>query len=155
MEPLQVYAREANGWRKSAPIAGSEGGVGPRWSPDGRTIAFILPGASVALATIAASGGTPHVLVRAGEPAGTPAPQQALWSRDSRTIVFTAVDAEGFGAIWSVPAEGGAPRPRVRFTNPDLQMGSGNGRFGVDDRNFYVRLIRHAGTIGTADLAKQ
>jgi hypothetical protein len=34
-------------------------------------------------------------------------------------------------------------------------MGSSNGRFGVDAKNFYVRLIRHAGTIGTADLAKQ
>jgi hypothetical protein len=93
--------------------------------------------------------------VRGGDPPGTPAPQQPMWSRDSRSIFFTTVNAEGIGAIWSVPAEGGAPRPRLRFTNPDLQMGSGVGRFGVDANNFYVRLIRHAGTIGTADLGRQ
>jgi hypothetical protein len=78
-----------------------------------------------------------------------------MWSRDSRTIFFTAMDAEGTVAIWSVPADGGDARPRIRFTNPDLQMGASNGRFGVDAKNFYVRLIRHAGTIGTADLARQ
>jgi hypothetical protein len=65
------------------------------------------------------------------------------------------MDANGTGAIWSVPVEGGAPRPRLRFTDPDLQMGSGNGRFGVDARNFYVRLSRHAGSIGTADLQRR
>ncbi|MEO8564526.1 MAG: protein kinase [bacterium] len=154
-EPVQVLTRDANGWSKPAPIAGAEGGLLPRWSPDGRLIAFIVPGNPPALSTIAPTGGVAHVLVRAGQPAGTPAPQQPMWSRDSRTIFFTAIDAEGIGAIWSVPADGGVPRARVRFTNPDLQMGSGNGRFGVDAKNFYVRLIRHAGTIGTADLAKQ
>jgi hypothetical protein len=34
-------------------------------------------------------------------------------------------------------------------------MGSMNGRFGVDAKNFYVRLIRHSGAIGTADLEKR
>jgi Tol biopolymer transport system component len=130
--------------------------VAPRWSPDGRYIAFIVPGSSTTLAIVPAEGGTARILVRAGVPTGIPAPQQPMWSRDSRTIFFTAMDAEGIGAIWSVAADGGSPpRPRIRFTNPDLQMGSSNGRFGVDAKNFYVRLIRHAGTIGTADLAQQ
>ena len=95
------------------------------------------------------------MLVRADEPGGMSGPQQPMWSRDSRTIFFTATSADGIGAIWSVPADSGAVRPRVRFTDPDLQMGAGDGRFGVDSTNFYVRLIRHSGTIGTADLAKR
>ena len=155
MAPLQIVSRGTNGWSAAAPIAGSEGGLMPRWSPDGKSIAFIVPGDPSTLRLISPQGGTARVLVRAGDPAGTPAPQQPMWSRDSRTIYFTAIDAEGIGAIWSVSADGGAPRPRIRFTNPDLQMGSSNGRFAVDAKNFYVRLIRHAGTIGTADLAKQ
>jgi Tol biopolymer transport system component len=155
MEPLQLLTRGANGWSAPTAIAGSEGGVMPRWSPDGHSIAFISMGNPSTLATIAPEGGMTHVLVRAGEPAGTPTPQQPMWSRDSRTIYFTAMDAEGIGAIWSVPAQGGTPKRLVRFTNPDVQMGSSNGRFGVDAKNFYVRLIRHAGTIGTADLARQ
>ena len=155
MDPLQLLTRGTNGWSAPLPVAGSEGGVAPRWSPDGRRIAFILPGNPSALATIAPEGGTANVVVRAGEPAGTPTPQQPMWSRDSRTLYFTAMDAEGIGAIWSVPADGGTPRRLVRFTNPDLQMGASNGRFGVNAKNFFVRLIRHAGTIGTADLARQ
>ncbi|HEV7992787.1 MAG TPA: protein kinase [Gemmatimonadaceae bacterium] len=154
-EPLQVVARGASGWSAPAPIPGSEGGMLPRWSPDGRFIAFVTPGNPPTLSVIAPTGGVSRVVVRAGEPAGTPVPQQPMWSRDSRTIFFTAIDAEGIGAIWSVPVDGGAPRLRVRFANPDVQMGSSNGRFGVDAKNFYVRLIRHAGTIGTADLATQ
>jgi Tol biopolymer transport system component len=155
MEPLQVVSRGEHGWSAPAAVAGSEGGLMPRWSPDGRSIAFIVPGNPATLAIIPPEGGTARVLVRAGAPAGTPVPQQPMWSRDSRTVFFTAIDAEGIGAIWSVPAEGGTPRPRIRFTNPDLQMGSSNGRFGVDATSFYVRLIRHAGAIGTADLAKE
>ena len=155
MEPLQVLTRGANGWSAPVAVAGTAGGLLPRWSPDGRYIAFIVPGNPSTLSIVPAEGGTARVLVRAGEPAGTPAPQQPMWSRDSRTVFFTAIDAEGMGTIWSVPVDGGMPRPRVRFTNPDLQMGSSNGRFGVDAKNFYVRLIRHAGTIGTADLGKQ
>ncbi|MEO6526544.1 MAG: protein kinase [Gemmatimonadaceae bacterium] len=154
-EPIQVVTRTDGVWSDPAPIAGTEGGTSPRWSPDGRSLAFHVGPNPSTLATISPNGGTPRVLVRGGNPAGTPSPQQPMWSRDSRTIFFTTTDAEGIGAIWSVPADGGAPRPRVRFTNPDLQMGGGNGRFGVNANNFYVRLIRHAGTIGTADLERR
>jgi Tol biopolymer transport system component len=154
-EPIQVIARTNGAWGAPTSLEGTAGGWLPRASPDGKTIAFIASSNPWTLATVPAGGGTPHVLVRAGEPAGTPAPQQPMWSRDSRTIFFTTMDANGIGSIWSVPAEGGVARPRLRFTNPDLQMGSGNVRFGVDERDFYVRLIRHTGAIGTADLERR
>jgi Tol biopolymer transport system component len=154
-EPIQIVTRTDGVWSAPSPITGTEGGATPRWSPDGRSIAFLSGPNPWTLAAISPDGGTPRVLVRGGNPPGTPAPQQPMWSRDSRSIFFTTMDAEGIGAIWSVPADGGAPRPRVRFTNPDLQMGGGNGRFGVDANNFYVRLIRHAGAIGTADLERR
>jgi Tol biopolymer transport system component len=155
-QPLQIIARQERGASSTrVPVAGTNGGSQPRWSPDGRLIAYIASGNPLTLATISPEGGTARVLVRAGQPAATPGPQQPMWSRDSRTVFFTATDAEGMGAIWSVPADGGTPRPRIRFTDPDLQMGAGSGRFGVDAKTFYVRLIRHAGTIGTADLVRQ
>jgi serine/threonine-protein kinase len=153
-KPLRIMTRDATGWGTPVPIDGSAGGSFPRWSPNGRLIAYVSMRPQ-ALLTIPPAGGTPKVLVRAGEPAGMPQPQQPLWARDSRTLFFTATDAEGLGTIWSVPGDSGTPRPRVRFTDPDLQMGAGEGRFGVDAKNFYVRLIRHSGTIGTADLEKR
>ena len=154
-EPIQLLARANGTWGASSPIAGTAGGHTPRWSPDGRSIAFLSGLNPSTLATISPDGGTPRVLMRAGNPPGTPTPQQPMWSRDSRSIFFTTVDEEGIGAIWSVPADGGAPRARLRFTDPDLQMGGGHGRFGVDANNFYVRLIRHAGAIGTAELGRR
>ena len=154
-QPLRILSRDGRGWGSPAVVEGSAGAAYPRWSPDGRLIAYVSMGRSTALVTIPPVGGTPRVLVRSGEPNGMSGPQQPMWSRDSRTIFFTATSADGIGAIWSVPADSGAVRPRVRFTDPDLQMGAGDGRFGVDAKNFYVRLIRHSGTIGTADLAKR
>jgi Tol biopolymer transport system component len=154
-EAIQIVSRVNGVWGKPAPLMGTDGGRLPRTSPDGKTVAFIAANNPWTLATVPMTGGTPRVIVRGSDLAGAPSPQQPMWSRDSRTIFFTTIDAAGIGAIWSVPAEGGAPRPRLRFTNPDLQMGSMNGRFGVDAKNFYVRLIRHSGAIGTADLEKR
>lgn len=49
---------------------------------------------------------------------GMPQIERPRWSADGRTIYFKSHDARGRASIWSVPAEGGTPRLRVRFDDP-------------------------------------
>jgi serine/threonine protein kinase/Tol biopolymer transport system component len=83
----------------SVPLAGSDSGVRPFWSPDGRTIAF---GARGALRKVATAGAQPQMICEC-------LPSVFLggtWSDDG-TIVF-AVAGRG---LQEVAAAGGEPRP--------------------------------------------
>ena len=77
----------------------------PAVSPDGRRVAFVRRGEVWVLSR---DGGAPHAITKpvhgwgdAGEP---------RWSPDGSTVVFVRSDGglDGYGAVFSVPAVGGA-----------------------------------------------
>ena len=80
----------------------------PRWSPDGKTIAFDVGlgrdwQRPRALFAVKADGGSPHALVQ--DSYNNPAPS---WSRDGKWIYFPS-DRSGEWQVWKIPAEGGTP----------------------------------------------
>ena len=90
--------------------ADGEGGAGPVWSPDGKTIAYVRAGdpeliwyAANELLTIPATGGTPTRL--------TPTLDRNVyapyWTPDGKTLRFIMED-DGKQVLASVPAKGGA-----------------------------------------------
>jgi Tol biopolymer transport system component/DNA-binding winged helix-turn-helix (wHTH) protein len=79
------------------PLAGT-----PRWSPDGREIAFDCDaGGSADIYVVAAEGGQPRRLTTDRSTESAPS-----WSRDGRWIYF-ASDRTRTWQVWKIPAEGG------------------------------------------------
>ena len=86
-------------------------GAAPRWSPDGRLIAYHESRTWSGIKVIPSDGGEPRKLTNFGH--------SPLWSKTSRTIYFrkdTRPD-EPVG-IWSISVSGGEPKPLVRFDDP-------------------------------------
>ena len=83
----------------------------PRWSPDGRWIAYLTRGDTLRafgqqrLTVIAADGGRP----RSVAPGFLYQPGAATWSPDGQTLVFTS-SVRTTTQVFSVPAAGGEPR---------------------------------------------
>jgi serine/threonine-protein kinase len=91
----QLYLRSLDQF-DSRPIAGTTGGLGPTFSPDGQMIAFI---ADHKLETVPLSGGTPTVLIDSIDGRGL------CWATDGN-VYYNPGPATG---IWRVPAHGGTP----------------------------------------------
>ncbi len=91
--------------------------LAPRWSPDGRRIAFFAAtGAAGKYATyvMSAEGGRPSRLTRSeGELEALPA-----WSRDGRWLYLTS-GRSGSLQIWKMPLEGGEPIQLTRGGGAD------------------------------------
>jgi eukaryotic-like serine/threonine-protein kinase len=106
-------------------LKGTEDGVSPFWSPDGRSIGFFAQGK---LQKIAAGGGPPQALcdIASGN--------AATWGRDG-TILFTEWEA-GREGIYRVSAEGGTP---TQVTSYDRARGERSQAWPVflpDSRHF-------------------
>ncbi len=84
----------------SRPLAGSDGALGPFFSPDGKWLGFFQDNK---LKRVPLAGGPPQVICEAPRRGGGQA--GASWAIDDR-IVFSG----GADHLWHVPASGGKPR---------------------------------------------
>jgi dipeptidyl aminopeptidase/acylaminoacyl peptidase len=105
-----VAADGAGAPRKLTENPGTDGT--PRWSPDGRSIAFLTrPGTSdqvgmLRLAVIPADGGAARLLA----PDFEYQPNDVWWSKDGRTLRLEA-PTRTTNNLFELPATGGTPRP--------------------------------------------
>jgi Tol biopolymer transport system component len=114
----------------------TNGSADPKWSPDGRLIAYCSQGQ---LRVISPDGTGDRVLVEAHS-RDEPEPAYPLWSRDSRTIYYKAYDRDRRSTIWSVPVAGGPARLLVRFDDPSRR--SQRREFATDGHRFYFTVAR-------------
>jgi Tol biopolymer transport system component len=84
------------------PLAGTEGGIYPFWSPDSRSLGFFSDGR---VKRIEIAGGPAQDLAR------TPEPRGGAWGRDG-TILFAP---EQDGPLYRIPAKGGDPVVATRL----------------------------------------
>lgn len=82
-------------------IPGTEGGTSPRFSPDGRAIAFTARGS---LLRVPVDGGSPTVIV------DSLSSGEFAWL-DGGTIVFSRADSDGRVSLWRVSDTGGRASP--------------------------------------------
>jgi Tol biopolymer transport system component/DNA-binding SARP family transcriptional activator len=145
----QIYVadrRADSTWGTPRPVT-TDGGVAPRWSPDGRTIAFIN---QRAIWLTLPKGARPRVLVAAGDSARYAVPELVQWAPAGEAIFYKAFDAEGRSSIWSIAAKGGAPKLLVRFDDPARP--SSRPEFAIDGKRLYFTLGQRQSDVWTVDL---
>jgi Tol biopolymer transport system component len=125
------------------------GSADPKWSPDGRLIAFSARGQ---LRVIAPDGMAERVLVDAAA-GDMPEPMHPVWSPDSRTVYYKAYDRHRHSTIWSVPAEGGLPRLLLDFNDPSRR--SLRREFATDGRRLYFTVSSNEADVWVMELRSQ
>jgi dipeptidyl aminopeptidase/acylaminoacyl peptidase len=116
---LRVVARD--GGQPVTLAAEVEGSEYPRWSPDGRYLAFAA-GSPIRVWVVSAAGGEPRELTPSGGDYPT-------WSPDGDWIAYSVwtQDSDPDQGAWVVPPEGGTPRRIGR--EPTRLVWSRDGRF--------------------------
>jgi Tol biopolymer transport system component/predicted Ser/Thr protein kinase len=98
-------------------LPGTDGGAGqPFWSPDGRHVAYIAPGAKLGftLKKIDVTGGLPQNLAEIG------ALETGTWSPDGVIVLRPNADGSKDGRLYSISAAGG---PLTPVTSLDTSRG--------------------------------
>jgi len=137
-----VRRRPDGGWETPHPLPYRGPAALPKWSPDGRSIAF------------AGDSGLRVMDVETHRQrlvAASSLGSWSAWSADSRTIYFTQ-PVQRF-AIKAVPASGGVPRTVVYTNEPDRQLY----RYGLSVSNgrFYFPLIDRKADVWVAEVERK
>jgi serine/threonine-protein kinase len=127
-----------------------DGSADPKWSPDGRFIAFTSRGQ---LRIISPDGTGQRVVVDGSAGGDQLEPAYPIWSRDSQTIYYKAYDRHRHSSIWSVPIGGGAPRLLLRFD--DQARRSLRREFATDGRRIYFTVARDESDIFAMELVRK
>jgi eukaryotic-like serine/threonine-protein kinase len=110
--------RDGSNPHQLTPLKGA-GVAGPRWSPDGQSIAVFTGDREIGL--ISANSGALHVL---NVPGGGKWPS---WSSDGQWLYFAS--AHGRNSIWKVRPGGGAPVQITHGSDDDNPQASLDGKF--------------------------
>ena len=92
-----------------------------------------------------------RVLYTAGP--NDPGPEMPESTPDAKSIFFKTHDAAGKATLWSIPPSGGAPRPLVRFTDPDRQ--SNRPEFATDGKRLFFTIDEKQSDVYVADLVEK
>ena len=131
---LHAIARTEDGWSGPRQVTRNFGYNG-RWSPDGKTIAYVsLVDTTLHLANADGSGARP---LFDGHPLGLTTHQVAFGNR-SDVVYFHAVDRDSRHAFYELPLSGGPPRLILRF--PDAARQPRRFEFDTDGRRLYFTL---------------
>jgi len=145
--PAGVYGQPAAG---GTAILLAGGGRSPRFSPDGKWIAYL--NTSENSGDTAASNGT--MLYRVPAQGGTPVQlarnassvQGAAWSADSQSVLFLASDERGALRLWSAPLDGRPAALIPEFSEAIHVYGRACAATG--DRFFYTATEQEARVLG-------
>ena len=144
--PVFVVRRDNAGrWEKRVRFLGR--GTVPVWSPDGRTIAFVVNSGSIH--GIAPDSGPVRTLYEPAPARGDPVAQTVLWSADPKVLFFKGRDAARRGGIWSLRVGDATPRLLLRLDDPahpsdrpDFATDGKRFFFTIDDRQSDVWVAR-------------
>jgi eukaryotic-like serine/threonine-protein kinase len=120
--------------------------IDPKWSHDGKQIAFTRR-SEVWL--ISPDGANERPLVTRST-AGRLLAQYAIWSPDDKTIYFKASDDERRASIWAVPAAGGTSRLLMRFDDPSRP--SLRREFATDGMRFFFTIAQDESDVWIAEV---
>ena len=143
-----VATRTARGAPWGSPRQVTRNGSGdPKWSPDGRLIAFCV---DYELRVIAPDGSGERTVFNGKSDHDLQEPNYPVWSRDSRTIYFRIYDRSGQSSIWSIGLDGAPPRLLIRFDDPSHR--SLRREFATDGTRLYFTVSRDESDIWQMDL---
>ena len=106
---LDVYRirRDGTALRRVTVEPGDE--IDPRWSPDGRHIAYTrIGGGETQVAVVPSNGGVSRVLSDEGVVS-----EGAAWKPDGKEVAYLSVRREGGYDLWVAPASGDGPKRLV------------------------------------------
>ncbi len=145
---VAIAERDTAGKWKAPRDVYAAGGLSatPRWSPDGKLIAFNSAGG---VAVVSPNGVSPRVLYQSGPDyprGGTPE-----WSWDSRSVYY--LTSGGTPTLWSVSADGGVPTRILTFPDPVRQPF--RTALAVDERNAYFTIGLRESDIWVMELTQK
>jgi serine/threonine-protein kinase len=148
---IYTIPRQGAGWGKPNQIT-RNGGIFPVWSPDGRSIAYAW---TRGIVIVAPDGSRSTPLPMNGPLAGRVSdPFTQAWSPDGRHLLtVVSSDTAPFQILWSVPLDGGAPRPLIRFDDPLTTFGRGT--FAARGSTIYVTLLRSESDAWVAEVGRR
>ena len=154
--PINIYLVSADGGNLRR-LTDEQGGNTPRWSPDGKFVAYTV-GVSTAL-------GVPQNVLRIIPSDGGKAKTIALpaelgrlvagygWSADGKRLYVRSTAPDGTPLIASVGTDGNGGRVLVRFD--DKSRPPFRASFATDEKTIYFTLGRHEADIWVMDLGKR
>jgi hypothetical protein len=117
------------------PIPGTEGAIGPFWSPDGLAVGFF---AQNRLKRVSVSSGDVAIICETRGGGG------ATWNRDGVIVFAPAIDT----ALFRVAAAGGTPTP-VTVLDPAHEEGAHGGPLFLPDGRHFLFVILAGDAAGT------